>query len=108
MRKGWLFTKDFYVPIGAIDTVAEDGITLKLSRDVLDNESYSQPPTASKAALDPVVLADGSIIAAGVDSSAPTAKNQEKDVDWKQSDSMPLSSPEISDELREDQRFRAR
>jgi hypothetical protein len=43
IQKGWLFTKDFYVPAGMVDTVAEDGITLKLTKDDLNDPRYSSP-----------------------------------------------------------------
>jgi len=43
IQKGWLFTKDFYVPAEKVDTVAEDGITLKLTKDDLNDPRYSSP-----------------------------------------------------------------
>jgi len=43
IQKGWLFTKDFYVPTSMIDTVAEDGITLRLTKDDLSDPRYSSP-----------------------------------------------------------------
>ncbi|MGH2391387.1 MAG: PRC-barrel domain-containing protein, partial [Chloroflexota bacterium] len=46
VRKGWLFTKDFYVPTSAVDAVAEDGLTLTLAKDDLDDARYGSPPVA--------------------------------------------------------------
>jgi hypothetical protein len=50
IHKGVLFTKDFYVPLEAIDTVAEDGITLRLTKDDLESDRFNSPPTAPSAA----------------------------------------------------------
>ncbi|HXT37823.1 MAG TPA: DUF2171 domain-containing protein [Chloroflexota bacterium] len=61
-RKGWLFTKDFYVPLSDIDTVTEDAVTLKLTMDALADDRYSIPPVPTAANSDPVTLADGSIM----------------------------------------------
>ncbi|HVA91445.1 MAG TPA: PRC-barrel domain-containing protein [Chloroflexota bacterium] len=61
-RKGWLFTKDFYVPMSEIDTVSEEGITLKLTMDMLTDERYNAPPIPTGAVPDPVTLADGSVV----------------------------------------------
>ena len=44
VQKGWLFKKDFYVPLAAISSVDEDGITLKLTKDALEDDRYSLPP----------------------------------------------------------------
>jgi hypothetical protein len=46
VHKGWLFAKDFYVPTSTIDAVTEDGLTLRLTKDDLDDVRYSSPPTA--------------------------------------------------------------
>ncbi|HVC80476.1 MAG TPA: DUF2171 domain-containing protein [Chloroflexota bacterium] len=59
-RKGWLFTKDFYVPLSDIDTVSEDAVTLKLTMDALADERYNSPPIPLAADSDPAVLADAS------------------------------------------------
>jgi hypothetical protein len=48
VRKGWLFTKDFYVPLDAVVSVAEDGITLNLSKDELEHERYNTPPAPTE------------------------------------------------------------
>lgn len=61
-RKGWLFTKDFYVPLSDIDTVTEAGVTLKLTMDALSDERYNVPPVSTSAIQDPVTLADGSVL----------------------------------------------
>ena len=59
-RKGWLFTKDFYVPLSAIDTVSEDAVTLNLTMDALADDRFNIPPVPTAATADPVILADGS------------------------------------------------
>jgi hypothetical protein len=45
IQKGWLFHKDFYVPLGGVTAVDEDGITLRLTKEDLDDERYGMPPT---------------------------------------------------------------
>jgi len=75
VQKGWLFTKDFYVPLSAIqsamgegltlpqvggpsaltagrttvETETGTGITLRLTKDDLEDDRYASPPTASSA-----------------------------------------------------------
>jgi uncharacterized protein YrrD len=49
VQKGWLFHKDFFVPTSMIDTVAEDGITLRLTKDDLDDPRYTSPPVNTGA-----------------------------------------------------------
>ena len=49
VEKGWLFTKDFYIPAGAISQVTEDGIQLNLTKDALDNEQYDSAPVGAVA-----------------------------------------------------------
>ena len=62
VQKGWLFKKDFYVPMDQVDAVTEEGITLKLTKDALASDLYSSPPMPTAAKLDPVTLADGSLM----------------------------------------------
>jgi uncharacterized protein YrrD len=62
VHKGWLFSKDFYVPVSQIDTIAEDGITLDLEKDDLAGDNYNYPPMATAATTEPTTLADGSVI----------------------------------------------
>jgi hypothetical protein len=47
VHKGVLFTKDFYVPMGAVDAVTEDGVTLQLTKNDLQDERYAAPPVAA-------------------------------------------------------------
>jgi uncharacterized protein (TIGR02271 family) len=49
VRKGWLFPKDFFVPMGAVETVTEDGVVLGLARDALDDDRNAVPPTFTDA-----------------------------------------------------------
>jgi len=57
-RKGWLFTKDFYVPLSAIDTVSEDAVTLNLTLDALADDRYNRPPITPAVDGEPAVPAD--------------------------------------------------
>jgi hypothetical protein len=43
VRKGWLFTRDFYVPFSAVESVAEDGVVLCLTKDALEDDRYAAP-----------------------------------------------------------------
>ena len=45
VRKGWLFTKDFYVGLSAVQSVNEDGIVLRLTKEELNDDRYASPPT---------------------------------------------------------------
>ncbi|HWE60583.1 MAG TPA: PRC-barrel domain-containing protein [Chloroflexota bacterium] len=47
VHKGWLFAKDFYVPFGAVNTVTEDGVVLRLTKDDLQDDRYSAPPATT-------------------------------------------------------------
>lgn len=47
IQRGWLFHTDFYVPLNAVQAILRDGITLRLSRQDLDDARYTAPPTAS-------------------------------------------------------------
>ncbi len=49
VRKGWLFTKDFYVPVSAIETITGEEITLRLTKEDLEDERYASPPAAAGA-----------------------------------------------------------
>lgn len=41
VRKGWLFPKDFYVPVGAVQRSGGDGVYLSISKDeLLHNPQY--------------------------------------------------------------------
>jgi hypothetical protein len=44
IQKGWLFTKDFYVGLSAIDSVDEHGINLHLTKEVLNDDRFATPP----------------------------------------------------------------
>jgi hypothetical protein len=46
VQKGWLFHKDFYVPVSTVNTVMGDGLTLRLTSRDLDDERYATPPIA--------------------------------------------------------------
>ncbi len=41
VQKGWLFTKDFYVPLSAIEIVTGEGIILRQTKEQLDDERYA-------------------------------------------------------------------
>jgi hypothetical protein len=44
VQKGWLFTKDFYVPLSAVETITGEGLTLHLTKEDLEDERYASPP----------------------------------------------------------------
>jgi len=46
VQKGWLFHKDFYVPVSAVNAVMGDGLTLRLTHQDLDDDRYTSPPGA--------------------------------------------------------------
>ncbi len=52
VRKGWLFHKDVFVPVGAIDTTDADGIYLRLTKDELADPRFDVPPTSGSAATE--------------------------------------------------------
>jgi len=56
VRKGWLFTKDFYVGLAAVQSVNEDGIVLRLTKEDLNDDRYASPPTGG------VVYGEGFIL----------------------------------------------
>jgi uncharacterized protein YrrD len=58
VRKGWLFTKDFFIPMSDIDTATEDNITLKLTKDALEDDRFNSPPPATS---EPVGVTDPSV-----------------------------------------------
>jgi len=46
VQKGWLFHKDFYVPTTAVTAVDRDGVTLRVTKQDLDDDRYGAPPLA--------------------------------------------------------------
>ena len=44
VQKGWLFTKDFFVPLSAITQVTGEGIILRLTKERLEDEQYAFAP----------------------------------------------------------------
>jgi uncharacterized protein (TIGR02271 family) len=44
VQKGFLFHKDFYVPVSSVSQTTPEGVFLSLSKDDLSNASYDQPP----------------------------------------------------------------
>jgi hypothetical protein len=108
VRKGWLFVKDFYVLIDDVDTVAEDGITLKLTRNELDDDRYSVPPTSTAPAPEPVVLADGSVVGTGAARKQPVEGAGTDDSYRPTAGDTGTDTPELAGDLREERRFRAR
>lgn len=55
VQKGWLFHKDFYIPLTAVQEVDEAGVTLRLTKANLDDVQYASPPAGS------VVTSDSSL-----------------------------------------------
>jgi hypothetical protein len=105
VRMGWLFTKDFFVPMTDIDTVTEDNITLRLTKEALNDDRFNSPHVASS---EPVGVTDSSI--SDIDAARKQPFEESSTID---AESAPLgdtesSTGELADGLREDQRFRVR
>ncbi|HET9902019.1 MAG TPA: DUF2382 domain-containing protein [Actinomycetes bacterium] len=45
IEKGFLFTTDIYVPLSAVASADEDGITLSMTKDEVENNDWSSEPT---------------------------------------------------------------
>jgi len=44
IQKGWPFHKEFYIPVSSVGTVMGDGLTLRLTKEDLDDDRYASPP----------------------------------------------------------------
>nr|MDQ2827779.1 PRC and DUF2382 domain-containing protein [Chloroflexota bacterium] len=44
VEKGWLFHKDFYIPLNTVTRSDQDGVYLNVYKDDLSGDMYSQPP----------------------------------------------------------------
>jgi hypothetical protein len=44
--KGLIFHKDVYVPMATIESVAEDGVFLSVTKQTLDDDRFSVPPAS--------------------------------------------------------------
>jgi hypothetical protein len=60
IQKGWLFHKDFYVPMTTVQSVTGDGLTLQLTHQDLDNDRYTSPPTGGIVYGEGFVITDAS------------------------------------------------
>jgi hypothetical protein len=49
IQRGWLFHKDFYVTMSDVAKVDEHGIVLRLTKQELDDDRYTLPPTGGVA-----------------------------------------------------------
>lgn len=58
VQKGWLFHKDFYVPTTAVSAVDRDGVTLRLTKQDLEDDRYSSPPVGGVRYDDASVIAE--------------------------------------------------
>jgi hypothetical protein len=74
VHKGWLFTKDFYVPFTAVDTVTEEGVVLRLTKDEIEQPQYAQPPVIQNSAQGEIGDATG--IPPAQTTADPTAINE--------------------------------
>ena len=45
IEKGFLFTTDIYVPLSAVASADDDGITLSMTKDEVENNDWSSEPT---------------------------------------------------------------
>jgi hypothetical protein len=75
VHKGVLFTKDFYVPMDGVDAVAEDGVTLRLTKEDLDDDRYSTPSSATMTSGDDVLGQDATSMTAQ-DATSMTVEKQ--------------------------------
>jgi len=46
IQKGWLFPKDLYIPVDAVQRNDAEGVYLSLHKDDLEQHAYDEPPTA--------------------------------------------------------------
>jgi len=49
VEKGWLFHKDFYLPLNAVTRSDQDGVYLNVYKDDLSGDMYNQPPVGGAA-----------------------------------------------------------
>ncbi len=61
VEKGWLFHKDFYLPLNAVTRSDQDGVYLNVYKDDLSGDMYNQPPVG------------GAVMGAGYDTNTQTA-----------------------------------
>jgi len=61
VEKGWLFHKDFYIPLNTVTRSDQDGVYLNLYKDDLSGDTYNQPPVG------------GASMGAGYDTDTRTA-----------------------------------
>ena len=47
VQKGFIFTKDVYIPLSAIDGRDDNGLYLNLTKDDLKDDRFASPPTYS-------------------------------------------------------------
>jgi hypothetical protein len=55
VQRGWLFHKDFFVPLSEVTSTDEDGITLRLTKQQLDDDRFTSPPTGGVLVAEAVV-----------------------------------------------------
>jgi hypothetical protein len=72
VKKGFLFTKDFYVPAAAVVSVDGDGIYLNLTRDEVESGRYDVP-------LQPTEVIHGETFVAKIDVPAEKAPVMDED-----------------------------
>jgi hypothetical protein len=51
VQKGWLFPKDFYVPLASVSGVSGEGVYLRLTAVELEHDRYDEPPPLANAGL---------------------------------------------------------
>lgn len=79
VHKGLVFTKDFYVPIDAVDTVTEEGVVLQLTKDDLDSDRFNTPPRAEGTTYNDVYAGTDSF--AGVADKTLPENDQDDEID---------------------------
>lgn len=69
VTKGFLFTKDIYIPTSAVSGVEEDRVYLSVAKDQIDGMGWDQPPTDTGSAD---YGTTGSTMTTGVDDTTTT------------------------------------
>jgi hypothetical protein len=88
-----------------IDTVTEDNITLKLTKEALNDDRFNSPQVAGS---EPVGVTASTIPDIDAARKQPFEESSTVDEESAAVDDTETSTPEMADRLREDQRFRFR
>lgn len=73
IQRGWLFHKDFYVTLSDVAMIDENGIVLRLTKQELEDDRYTSPPTGGVVYGEGFVLTEKEPIDA-VDEEVPVTR----------------------------------